>query len=69
MVVVCTGLLSGCCVLFIGPTSVIDISSQPKGAKITIDGRDYGVTPKSVTLTEMGGYWVSQKAKRSMRLK
>lgn len=47
-------LVMSCASIVHGPTQSVDFSSQPAGAKITIDGKDYGVTPKSVDLRRRG---------------
>lgn len=49
-----TMLLTSCASIIHGPNQKVDFSSQPTGAKITIDGKDYGVTPKSVDLRRKG---------------
>ncbi len=48
------GLMTSCASIIHGPNQSVDFSSQPSGAKITIDGKDYGVTPKSVDLRRKG---------------
>jgi hypothetical protein len=47
-------ILPGCASMVHGPIQTVDFTSQPIGAKITIDGKDYGLTPKSVELRRMG---------------
>jgi len=47
-------LVMSCASIVHGPTQSVDFSSQPAGAKITIDRKDYGVTPKSVDLRRRG---------------
>lgn len=49
-----TFLFSGCASIIHGPIQTVDFNSQPTGAKITIDGKDYGTTPKSVDLRRKG---------------
>ena len=44
----------GCASIVHGPTQTVDFTSQPKGARLTIDGKDYGKTPKSVNLLRVG---------------
>lgn len=48
------GLLTSCASIIHGPTQKIDITSQPVGAKVFIDGIDYGVTPTYVNLMRKG---------------
>ncbi|MFM6253924.1 MAG: PEGA domain-containing protein, partial [Dolichospermum sp.] len=47
-------LLSSCASIIHGPTQSVSFSSQPSGAKISIDGKDYGATPKTVDLRRKG---------------
>ncbi len=49
-----TALLTSCASIIHGPNQTVDFSSQPSGAKISIDGKDYGVTPKSLDLKRKG---------------
>ena len=55
---VCFSILSisilSCASIIHGPSQNVDFSSQPAGAKITIDGNNYGVTPKTVPLRRKG---------------
>ena len=46
--------LVGCASIIHGPTQAVDITSQPNGARITIDGHEYGTTPKSIELNRKG---------------
>ena len=53
----CSFLLFGvmsCASIINGKSQDIFISSQPKGAKILVDDKDYGVTPKTLGLPRMG---------------
>lgn len=47
-------LLGSCASIIHGPNQSIDFSSQPTGAKIFIDGKEYGITPKTVDLKRKG---------------
>jgi len=47
-------LFSGCASIIHGPIQTVDFTSQPTGAKVTIDGKEYGMTPQSVDLRRMG---------------
>lgn len=49
-----TFLFSSCASIIHGPTQSVSFASQPSGAKIWIDGKDYGATPKSVDLRRKG---------------
>ncbi|MFZ1809011.1 MAG: PEGA domain-containing protein [Cyclobacteriaceae bacterium] len=63
------GLVTGCASIIHGPTQSVDFSSQPSGAKITIDGQDYGVTPKSVDLRRKGRLKGENKDKKEYAVK
>ncbi|MEK7767473.1 MAG: PEGA domain-containing protein, partial [bacterium] len=43
-------LLNGCATLFHGPKQAIEVTSQPRGAVIALDGRAVGITPASVNV-------------------
>ena len=47
-------LMSSCASIIHGPTQIVDFSSQPAGATITIDGKEYGKTPKAIELKRKG---------------
>lgn len=49
-----TSLLSGCASIIHGGTQSVDITSQPAGAIISIDGNDYGSTPNTIELRRKG---------------
>ena len=51
---VLTLILSSCASIIHGPTQVLDFNSQPNGATIKIDGKDYGKTPQSISLRRKG---------------
>jgi hypothetical protein len=46
--------LSSCASIVNGPSQAVDFTSQPAGARIIIDGKDYGTTPNSVSLRRKG---------------
>lgn len=54
IVVVLCAMLSGCASIIHGPMQTVDIGSQPAGAMVTIDGKDYGQTPKTIELRRKG---------------
>jgi hypothetical protein len=43
-------LFTGCATLVQGPKQIIDFSSQPSGAVVSVDGKSYGTTPVSLIL-------------------
>ena len=47
-------LFSGCATLFTGTKDTITIESEPPGAKIYIEGIEYGKTPATLILTRPG---------------
>lgn len=47
-------LFSGCAFIMHGRFQTVDFTSQPKGAKVIIDGKEYGTTPQSVSLRRIG---------------
>ncbi len=49
-----TLLMSSCASIAHGPTQIVDFSSQPSGATITIDGKEFGKTPQSIELRRKG---------------
>jgi len=49
-----TLFLSSCASMMHGPNQTVEFRSQPSGAKITIDGKDYGKTPQSISLKRKG---------------
>ena len=54
LILTVVGLFTCCASIIHGSNQAVDFSSQPSGAKITIDGKDYGFTPKSVDLKRRG---------------
>ncbi|WP_202923405.1 PEGA domain-containing protein [Pontibacter pudoricolor] len=54
----------GCATIINGSKQTVDFTSQPTGAKVTINGKEYGTTPTSVSLKRnatMPGVPISQK--------
>ena len=49
-----TLIMSSCASIIHGPTQMINFSSQPSGATVTIDGKEYGKTPQSIELRRKG---------------
>lgn len=47
-------LLTSCASIIHGSKQSVNFSSIPPGAKIVIDGKDYGITPKSIELKRKG---------------
>ena len=62
-------LLSSCASIMHGPMQTIDFSSQPVGVHIEIDGKDYGETPKSVTLPRKGRQKGEKSDKKAYEVK
>ena len=65
MFIVLSILLSGCATLFTGTKDTLTIESEPPGAKVYIDGIEYGVTPATIVLSRPGfsGKMVTLKLK------
>lgn len=49
-VLVLSMLLSSCALLFKGETDTVDVTSDPIGAEVFIDGVSYGTTPLNLEL-------------------
>nr|WP_288933336.1 PEGA domain-containing protein [uncultured Allomuricauda sp.] len=49
-----TLIMSSCASIVHGPTQTVDFNSQPSGATITIDGKEFGKTPQSIELRRKG---------------
>lgn len=64
-----TLLFTGCASIIHGPIQTVDFNSQPSGAKVTIDGKEYGVTPRSVDLRRMGRLKGEAKEKQAYNVK
>ncbi|MDA0792277.1 MAG: PEGA domain-containing protein [Bacteroidetes bacterium] len=47
-------IISGCASIIHGPTQMVNFMSQPVGATIIIDGKEYGKTPRSIELRRKG---------------
>ncbi len=62
-------ILSSCASIIHGPTQNVDFTSQPSGAKITIDGKSYGETPKSISLRRKGREKGSRSGKKEYNVK
>ena len=54
LALILTTLVTGCASIVHGPNQAIDFSSQPHGATITIDGKEFGRTPKAIVLRRIG---------------
>lgn len=67
LVIAC--LFSGCASIVHGRYQTVVFTSQPSRAKIIIDGKDVGLTPKSVTLRRMGRLKGEPQEKRSYEVK
>ncbi len=63
VVVIAAMALPSCCSIIHGTEQNVDFTSQPSGASITIDGTDYGVTPKTITLRRKGRLKTEAKPK------
>jgi PEGA domain len=62
------GILS-CAAIIHGKNQDIFISSQPVGAKILVDERDYGITPKTLGLPRVGRIDGEPSAKKEYKIK
>ncbi|MEE9362360.1 MAG: PEGA domain-containing protein [Cellulophaga sp.] len=49
-----TLIFTSCASIIHGTTQMVDFNSQPSGAIITIDGKEYGKTPQSISLRRKG---------------
>lgn len=47
-------MLTSCATIIHGPLQKVEFSSQPSGAKVFIDGKDYGNTPLILKLKRIG---------------
>src|SRR5689334_14277031 len=56
-------MCSGCATLVTGggPEAKVRVSSKPAGAKVVIDGKDYGTTPVVVSLSRRDAHHVVLK--------
>lgn len=64
-----SALLFGCASIVHGPLQTVDFISQPKGAKLTIDGKDFGITPRSVDLPRVGKFKGDRTQKMAYNVK
>lgn len=44
-------LYPGCATMLNGPTQLVRVKSQPRGARVFLDGREVGTTPVTVTVS------------------
>lgn len=49
-------LVSGCCTIMLSPEQDVGITSNPSGAKITIDGKEVGNTPMTTSLARKNAH-------------
>jgi len=47
-------ITTSCASIIHGSSQIVDFNSQPSGATITIDGKEYGKTPQSINLKRKG---------------
>ncbi len=47
-------LIPGCATLFTGTSDEITFETEPAGARVFVDGIDYGVTPATMDITRSG---------------
>lgn len=52
-------LTTGCATIVKGTTQVIPVSSEPTGARVSVDGSASGTTPTSVTLSRKSNHMVT----------
>jgi PEGA domain len=53
-----SALLSGCATIVKGTTQIIPVSSDPTGARVTVDNSPAGTTPTTVTLSRKQNHMV-----------
>ena len=68
-IVLLTLLMTNCAAIVHGNKQVVDFSSQPTGAKVSIDGKEYGTTPTSVELKRMGHFKGEPSGKTEYQVK
>lgn len=51
--------LTGCAAIFNGDRSQVQVNSKPSGAKVQVDGMDYGETPIQLKLDEKKSHVVT----------
>jgi uncharacterized protein YceK len=57
-IVSASALLSGCATIVKGTTQIIPVSSDPTGARVTLDNSPAGTTPTTVTLSRKQNHMV-----------
>jgi hypothetical protein len=62
-------LMTNCAAIIHGNKQTVDFSSQPSGAKVFIDGKEYGTTPTSVELKRMGRLKGESSEKKEYQVK
>ena len=62
-------LLTNCAAIVHGNKQLVDISSQPAGAKVYIDNHVYGSTPTSVKLKRIGRFPGESSYKKQYQVK
>ncbi|MCK5730869.1 MAG: PEGA domain-containing protein [Draconibacterium sp.] len=62
-------LLTNCAAIIHGNKQIVDFSSQPSGAIVYIDGKEYGTTPTSVELKRMGRLKGESSEKKEYQVK
>ncbi|NML20001.1 PEGA domain-containing protein [Pseudoflavitalea sp. G-6-1-2] len=62
-------ILNSCATIISGSKQAIDISSEPTGAKITIDGKDFGKTPQLIEFHRKGKNKGDSASKKSYAVK
>jgi hypothetical protein len=68
-VIIVASMMSGCASIIHGPTQGVDFGSQPAGAMIIIDGKEYGQTPKTIELRRKGRLKDELKPKKQYAVK
>ena len=62
-------VISSCASIVHGSKQMVDFSSQPSGAVITIDGKEYGKTPQAISLRRKGREKGDKSAKKMYNVK
>ncbi len=68
-IILLTLLMTNCAAIIHGNKQIVDFSSQPPGAKVFIDGKEYGTTPTSVELKRMGRLKGESSEKKEYQVK
>ena len=66
MLIIMALAMTNCASIIHGSTQKVDFSSQPVGAKISINGQYYGNTPKTLVLRRKGYSKGEQKVTRNI---